>query len=70
MALERAQKTNAELSESLADEQADRILYLLKSQVILSDLLEQFVYEQHTFNCLHASVVHLQSPDTGHCCLC
>ena len=33
-ALERAQKSNAELSASLADEKADRVLYFLKSQVM------------------------------------
>ena len=32
-ALARAEKTNGELSESLADEKADRVLYLMKSQV-------------------------------------
>lgn len=33
-ALERAQKTNSELSGSLADEQASKVLYSLKSKVI------------------------------------
>ena len=32
-ALARAEKTNAELSDSLAGEKADRVLYLIKSQV-------------------------------------
>ena len=34
VAVERAQNTNSELSASLADEQASKILYSLKSKVI------------------------------------
>ena len=33
-ALERAQKTNSELSASLADEQASKVMFSLKSKVI------------------------------------
>ncbi|KAL0019436.1 hypothetical protein WJX79_008265 [Trebouxia sp. C0005] len=43
-ALARAEKTNAELSDSLADERADRVLYLLKSQIIQIELEQSEAY--------------------------